>query len=97
MKAIISIAAKLELAEAKAYYKRQSPDLGDRLLQDFRDAVKRIGETPYAGHILAPGIRRRLLTTFPYGVVYNIDEKIITVIAVAHLHREPDYWRDRIG
>ena len=36
------------------------------------------------------------MTRFPYGVMYGIDEDTIIVIAVAHLHRDPRYWIDRI-
>ena len=33
---------------------------------------------------------------FPYSLVYGIDEETVVVIAVAHLHREPRYWVDRL-
>jgi hypothetical protein len=36
-------------------------------------------------------VRRR----FPYGVVYQILESEILVVAITHLHRRPGYWRDR--
>jgi hypothetical protein len=33
---------------------------------------------------------------FPYGLIYALDDGDILVLAVAHLHRRPDYWRDRL-
>lgn len=30
---------------------------------------------------------------FPYGVVYEADDAEVLIIAVANLHRRPDYWR----
>jgi hypothetical protein len=30
------------------------------------------------------------------GLIYTIDNGDILVLAVAHLHRRPDYWRDRL-
>jgi mRNA-degrading endonuclease RelE of RelBE toxin-antitoxin system len=36
------------------------------------------------------------LSRFPYGLIYTIDNGDILVLAVAHLHRRPDYWRDRL-
>jgi hypothetical protein len=30
------------------------------------------------------------------GIIYQIREKEILVVAVANLHRKPDYWKDRI-
>jgi hypothetical protein len=32
---------------------------------------------------------------FPYGIIYEPSEVEIVIIAVAHLHREPEYWRSR--
>jgi hypothetical protein len=32
---------------------------------------------------------------FPFGIIYQIIEKQIVVIAVMHLHKKPDYWKKR--
>lgn len=37
-----------------------------------------------------------LIAHFPYALIYGIDQETIVVIAVAHHHREPRYWADRI-
>jgi hypothetical protein len=41
----------------------------------------------------------RFLWSFcaPYGVIYNIDQDGILVVAVAHLHRRPAYWQNRVN
>jgi hypothetical protein len=44
---------------------------------------------------LTPGLRRAVLSRFPYGLVYGQKPDSIVVVAVAHLHREPRYWIDR--
>lgn len=41
-------------------------------------------------------MRRCRLSRFPYGLIYAIENADTLVLAVAHLHREPDYWRDRL-
>ena len=41
-------------------------------------------------------MRRCLLKRFPYGVIYHLDEQEILVIAIAHLHRKPEFWRNRL-
>lgn len=33
---------------------------------------------------------------FPYGIIYQIRKVEVLVIAAANLHREPDYWEDRL-
>jgi toxin ParE2 len=88
--------ARNELAEAVRFYNQQSAGLGD----DFRDeawhALTRINAFPDAWHLLGGRIRRCLLRRFPYGLIYEASREEILVIAVAHLHRRPEYWRARI-
>jgi plasmid stabilization system protein ParE len=40
--------------------------------------------------------RRFLLRRFPYSVFYRVDANQVIVIAVAHAHRRPGYWRSRL-
>jgi len=42
-------------------------------------------------------IRRCLFARFPYSLIYGVEEQTIVVIAVAHSHRVPDYWMDRLS
>ncbi len=35
------------------------------------------------------------ISIFPYNILYSIHENTILIIAIAHHHREPDYWVDR--
>jgi hypothetical protein len=58
-------------------------------------AVDRIARFPEAWQPLGEGIHRCRLSRFPYGI-YTPDNGDILVLAVAHLHRRPDYWRDRL-
>jgi toxin ParE2 len=50
----------------------------------------------YGAQAPGEGIRRCRLGRFPYGLIYTLDNGDILVLAVAHLHRRPDYWRDRL-
>lgn len=34
---------------------------------------------------------------FPYHLVYLLEADLIHIIAVAHDHRRPGFWRDRQG
>jgi len=59
-------------------------------------AAERISLYPEAWHPLDEGLRRCRMNRFPYGLIYAIENGDILVLAVAHLHREPGYWRDRL-
>ena len=95
MKALLSEAARQELTEAIAYYDAEGHGLGDSFLDEFLAAVGRIEEFPEAWQPLSRRARRCRLGRFPYGLIYRIDGDVALIIAVGHLHREPDYWRRR--
>ena len=42
------------------------------------------------------GYRRINLRAFPHYLAYVIREPVIWIVAIAHGHRRPEYWIDRI-
>lgn len=92
----ISKPAQLEIDDAFVWYESQSFGLGVRFLDDFDRSIRRIGAFPLSCEEIESGLRRCLLSRFPYGIIYGIDGGAIVILAVAHLHREPRYWFDRI-
>ncbi len=88
--------AQQELDEAITYFNNEVPDLGNDFLAEVLKALDRIGNHPLAWHPCSVRTRRCLLQRFPYGVIYQVLEKEIIVIAIACLHRQPEYWQDRI-
>jgi toxin ParE2 len=88
--------AQAELNEAVDWYKALSPDLGDAFLIEAIRAFRFVEQYPQAWHPMGAGIRRCRLARFQYGVIYAEDGDDQMVIALAHLHRNPFYWRDRL-
>lgn len=88
--------AHLEVDDAVAWYGSQSAGLEIQFLDNLDEAVRRIVVYPRSYMEVAEGLRRCLLSRFPYGIIYGIDADMIIVVAVAHLHREPRYWIDRM-
>lgn len=88
--------AQYELDEAIEYYNAEVPDLGHAFLMETLAVLERIRQFPEGWHPLSPNTRRCRLRRFPYGVIYAAIDDQIVVIAVAHLHREPNYWRKRL-
>ena len=68
--------------------------MGNAFLIEVLSATDRIARFPEAWHPLEIEIRRCRLSRFQYGLIYTIDKGDILVLAIAHLHRRPDYWRD---
>jgi len=88
--------AQSELDDAVAWYNEQSSGLGFEFLDELDRLVRRSLAFPLSCPEIEPGLRRGLLARFPFGLLYGLDGETIVVVAVAHLHREPRYWADRI-
>lgn len=89
--------AQAELDEAVAWYADQALGLGDAFLLETLKAIKLIEQFPRAWHPLTPQIRRCRLRRFPYSVVYAQDGDDLLILAIAHQHRKPSYWRSRLN
>ena len=87
--------AKEELDEAFVWYEKQVPGLGASFLTEIDRTVRRIHTYPDSFTEIEPGIRRARLNRFPYGLIYAMDGRDALVLAVAHLHRRPGYWKGR--
>lgn len=87
--------AESEMIAAAAYYETQQGDLGRRFLASVQDAVNRIAVNPLLYPVVDRDVRRCLTKTFPFGVLFKIRSDVIAILAVMHLHRDPDYWKTR--
>ncbi|OHB70381.1 MAG: plasmid stabilization protein [Planctomycetes bacterium RBG_16_41_13] len=96
MRVIFDDFAKLELDDGKEYYEMEVIGLGKRFKQEVKRAINIIKKMPEIGSQESGNIRRYILHKFPYKVLYSIEKDHIYVIAIAHLHREPMYWINRI-
>lgn len=92
MRVIFTRYAKQELEDAVRYYERTYSGLGKTFKEEIRRAVLRIAEYPQAWSVECSDVRKYLLHKFPYKLLYSTEEDHILVIAVAHQHRNPDYW-----
>lgn len=89
--------ARIEFIEAIAYYETCREGLGLRFSREMYATINRVTLGPVAWPRISENTHRCLTRRFPYGVIYEIRDDDILIIAVAHLNREPFYWRGRIG
>ena len=38
----------------------------------------------------------RHLLEISYSIVYQVQDRVVTIVAFAHMHRAPAYWLDRV-
>lgn len=89
----VSAEAELEIFEAALRYERERADLGFRFEAQVDTIFARVLENPFQFPEIDEGARRALVRDFPYGVFFTLEDDLVTVLAVLHLHRHPDTWK----
>jgi plasmid stabilization system protein ParE len=87
--------AEAEINEAADFYDLESPGLGGVFLDEIQRAFQSIVDFPDAAPLIRGWVRKRVVTKFPYSLVYSTRGNEIRVLAVAHHKRRPFYWRGR--
>jgi plasmid stabilization system protein ParE len=88
--------AEREFLEAVDYYEGREESLGFDFAVEVYATIARATEYPKAWPILEGEVRRCQTRRFPYAVLYSVEADSIFVLAVMHLHRDPDYWKHRV-
>ena len=96
MQVKFSTVAECELDDASLYYDASVPGLGAQFRSEVERSILQLSRMPMLWPEVWPLIRRCLLSRFPYALIYSIETDYVFVIAVAHQHRNPGYWQDRV-
>jgi len=88
--------AENEFLDAISYYNMQSEGLGYEFAAEVKKTIERIIQYPEAWAKLSKRTRRCRTNRFPYGVIYQIREETLLIVAVMHLGREPQNWKSRL-
>ncbi len=89
--------AEQELVDAALFYENRAPGLGLDFGREVKAAVREIRQFPTTWQQRQDGTRRRLLSRFPYVVVYVLHREEVWIVAVAHCKRRPGYWEERLS
>lgn len=92
---VVQPQAELDIQAAAVWYEDRRVGLGVRFLDELGLVFQRIVTNPRQFPRLEADVRRALLSHFPYGVYFIEASEAITVLAVLHLHREPNMWKSR--
>ena len=88
--------AEEEMIASAVFYETRSNGLGHKFLNEIARSLDLISSSPKTWSVFSDDIRRFLLQRFPFGLLYEIHDDYIYIIAVMHLHREPFYWKSRL-
>jgi hypothetical protein len=87
--------AKSEFEDTVSYYEKCRTGLGVEFSEEVYTTITRIIAYPNAWSKLSENSRRCLMNRFPYGIIYQVKASEVWIIAIAELHRRPDYWQYR--
>lgn len=90
------VAADREAEEVADYYDRELPGLGAEFYHELGTILDHLSLNPRMGVSYFGPYRRVLMQRFPFSVYYELADDRIRVVAVAHQHRMPGYWEDRV-
>ena len=92
---IVRRLAKQDIREARKWYRKISPLLGDDFTVALNRAIAVVREHPFAFQVVHRTFRRILLHRFPYALFYEAGRTEIVVFAVFHAARNPTAWKRR--
>ncbi len=87
--------AEDDLSEAYSWFSGQVQGLGDDFLAEVDRALAIVAEFPEKCALIHKQARRALVRRFPYGVFYVVEPNEVVVLAVLHLARDPELWKER--
>jgi toxin ParE1/3/4 len=88
--------ASADVKSAVAWYRQRSPKVALDFIEELHRAADIICEAPERWPIGKNNTRRFLLWRFPFAIIYSEQESVVTIWAVAHGSRRPEYWAGRL-
>lgn len=84
-----------DIAEAAEWYNARGQGLGDRFCDAVHESLSTIIADPDANPVLDGSMRYRQLRSFPFLVVYEVNQSTLHLYTVVHSARSPEQWRVR--
>lgn len=89
---------KLDVRDAKAWYKQQQEGLEKQFAASIREAIATLSQAPLAYAIRYRDVRICHTKRFPYNIHFMVDDvsNTITIVAIIHGSRKPGLTCDRL-
>jgi len=88
-------AAIEEALAAAHWYRERSALAATKFVAELNEAIDRILEAPHRWPHFTRGARKVRLPCFPFLVIYREAKGSVLILAIAHGHRRPGYWKSR--
>jgi toxin ParE1/3/4 len=88
--------ATLDVKSAVTWYQKRSAKAAFDFIEELHRAGDTIAKAPERWPVGKNNTRRFQLWRFPFSIIYSERESVITIWAVAHGSRRPEYWKRRL-
>ena len=89
-------AALEELKSAVEWYLERSEPAAGEFVAEVDRAIALVMESPRRWLVGEDNTRRYVLQRFPFAITYRETESGVQILAFAHGHRRPGYWKERL-
>src|SRR5579864_8000524 len=89
--------AEREYLSSVAWYAERSVPAALDFEAELQRAMSAIAKSPERWPHYLSGCRRYILHQFPFSLVYRARDGEVLVLALAHAHRRPGYWKKRLS
>ena len=89
-------AALAELESALRWYLERSRTAAQNFVSEVDEAVILVLQSPSTWPTGEYSTHKFVLRRFPFAIVYREKVSTVQVLAFAHGHRRPGYWKDRL-
>ena len=87
--------AERDIQSAYEWYESQRAGLGNEFLTGLRERFEAVRGHPESSPVIYRGIRRAVVSRFPYLIFYVARPERVAVLAVLHHARNPAVWPRR--
>ena len=89
-------AALSELKSAVEWYLERSEPAAQEFVAEVDRAIALVMQSPQRWPSGDFGTRRFVLQRFPFAITYREKNSGVQILAFAHGHRRPGYWKERL-
>ena len=88
--------AAQEIEHERRWYRERSQAAEAAFLRELDRAIESVSEAPGRWPVHVQSTRRYIFPTFPFSLVYFVEQEILFVVALEHQNRRPGYWSERL-
>lgn len=88
--------AERDIRSAANWYENQKHHLGQEFLDEILAVEGNLSQHPLIYPVMHKDIRRVATKRFPYAVYFATKKRTVIIIAVLHMRRDPNNWKNRI-